>query len=125
MKLKSKILDVAIWSADYKGLAKWYKRVLGFKEKGRLNLPNDTGIEFEFGDNVFWVGKHSRVKGQSKDPYRIMIGFSVESVTKAYEELKKKKVKFIAKPFEGPPGGFWCMTIQDPEGNILQFFGDK
>jgi predicted enzyme related to lactoylglutathione lyase len=54
-----------------------------------------------------------------------MVGFGVKSVSKTYEELKKKKVKFIAKPFAAPPGGFWCMTIQDPEGNMLQFMGGK
>ncbi|MBI3366053.1 hypothetical protein HY041_00295, partial [Candidatus Roizmanbacteria bacterium] len=53
------------------------------------------------------------------------VGFGVKSVTKTYKELKRKKVKVLVKPFPAPPGGFWCMTIQDPEGNILQFTGGK
>ena len=125
MKLKNKIISVCIWSDNYGKLAKWYEDVLDFPVRERLTYPDDTGVDFDFGDTNFYVGKHSEVNGKSKDPYRIMVGFNVSSVTKTYEELKRKKVKIIAKPFEGPPGGFWCMTIADPEGNILQFFGQK
>ena len=123
--LKDTHLSVCIWSDNYKKLAAWYKYVLGVKVREELTLPNDTGTDFDFGKNYLYIGRHDKIYGKSKDPYRIMIGFNVKSISNKYEELKKKKVRFIAKPFEGPPGGFWCMTIQDPEGNILQFFGDK
>lgn len=125
MKLKNKKISVGIWSGNYEKLAKWYEEVLGFKVRSRLNLPNDTVVDFDFGDTYFFVGKHSEVKGKSKDPFRMMVGFNVASVSKAFDEIKDKDVTFIAKPFESPEGGYFCMTIQDPEGNILQFFGGK
>ncbi len=125
MKLKDTNLSVCLWSEDYEKLAKWYEEVLGFRVKRKLTLPDDTGVDFDFGSNYFYVGKHDKVKGENKDKYRLMSGFNVESVTKVYEEIKTKNVKVIAPPFEGPPGGFWCMTIEDPDGNLLQFFGDK
>ncbi len=125
MKLKDKHMSVCIWSDNYAKLADWYEKVLNFPVRERLNLPDDTGVDFHFGKNYLYIGRHNKIKGKSKDPYRVMTGFNVKSVSKTYEELKKKKVKFIAKPFPGPPGGFWCMTIQDLEGNILQFFGGK
>jgi len=68
---------------------------------------------------------HDKIKGKNKDPYRIMMGFNDDSVTAIYDELKTTNVTIIALPFEGPSGGFWCMMIADPEGNILQFFGGK
>ena len=122
MKLANKDISVCIWSQNYEKLAKWYEDVLGFKVHQRLTLPDDTGIDFDFLPTHFYVGRHSKIKDKSKDPFRIMVGFNVESVNAAFNELKKKDVKFIAKPFEGPPGGFWCMTIEDPDGNIIQFF---
>ncbi|HLD24587.1 MAG TPA: VOC family protein [Patescibacteria group bacterium] len=125
MKLSDKHISVCLWSENYEKLAKWYEEVLGFKVNRRLNLPDDTGVDFDFLPTYFYVGKHDKVKGTSKDPYRMMVGFNVESISKAYDELKDKDITWIAKPFAGPPGGFWCMTIADPEGNILQFFGDK
>lgn len=125
MRLNSINLSVGIWSSDYKKLAKWYENVLGFKVRAETNLPNDRCIEFSFGKNYFFIGEHNKVFGRSNDPYRIMVGFDVKSVTEVYNELVKKEVEIVAKPFEAPPGGFWSMTIKDPEGNILQFFGDK
>ncbi len=125
MKLINKDISVCLWSPDYEKLAAWYESILGFKVQRRLTLPDDTGVDFDFAPTYFYVGKHNKVKGKNKDPYRIMIGFNVKSVTEVYKELKAKKVTIIAKPFAGPPGGFWCMTIADPEGNLIQFFGQQ
>lgn len=125
MKLAATNLSIGIWSDNYEELARWYQDVLSFPFKSRTDLKNDTCIDFEFGENYFFIGKHDKVSGNAQDPYRIMIGFSVESISETFSELKKKNVTIIAPPFEGPTGGFWCMTIADPEGNILQFFGQK
>ncbi len=126
MKLSKKAISVGIWSEDYKTLAKWYTDVLGFQVKEQAELPNDSYIAFDFGDNWLWIGKHDMVHGKSKDPYRIMIEFYVESVEATAKELKEKGVAFIAEPFAEPTGtGNWCTTVADPEGNILQFYGKK
>jgi predicted enzyme related to lactoylglutathione lyase len=126
MKLTKKAITVIIWSENYKKLAKWYIDVLGFTPKEQAELSNDSYIGFLIGDNWFCIGKHDQVNGNSKDPYRIMIEFYVESVTQTCEELKEKGVTIIAEPFAEPTGtGNWCTTIADPEGNILQFYGKK
>lgn len=125
MKLKDKFVSVVIWSENHKKLAKWYEEVMGFTVREVLDYPNDQCIDFDFGSCYFSIGWHDKVKGMSKDPYRTMVGFDVESVMETYTELKEKKVKIIAEPFLAPPGGFWCMTVEDPDGNIVQFFGDK
>jgi len=125
MKLKNKTISVCLWSENYDKLAKWYEDVLGFKVGRRLTYPNDTGVDFDFLPTYFYVGKHDKVKGKNKDPYRMMVGFNVESISQTYKELKDKKITWIAKPFEAPTGTTWCMTIADPDGNILQFFGQK
>ncbi|MGH7245527.1 MAG: VOC family protein [Candidatus Levyibacteriota bacterium] len=126
MKLKNNAITVIVWSEDYKTLAKWYEDVLGFRVKEQAELPNDSYVAFDFGENWFCIGKHSEVHGKNKDPFRIMIEFYVESVVATGEELKQKGVKIIAEPFAEPTGtGNWCMTVADPEGNILQFYGKK
>ena len=125
MKLKNHDISVIIWSEHYEKLVDWYKNVLGFTIREELTLPNDTCTGFDFGQTYFSVGRHDKVQGQAKDPYRIMVGFNVDSVNEAYKELEGKPITWIAKPFESPQGGYWCMTIADPEGNILQFFGGK
>lgn len=121
MKIE-KTLGVIIYSENYKELADWYENVLGFKAIEHLELPDDTYVAFEMGDNYFSVGQHSEVHGKNQDSCRIMINFNVPSVAETYEEIKDKDVKVVAPPFEAPPGGFYCMTLKDPEGNIIQFF---
>lgn len=125
MKLKNKHVSVIIWSDDYEKLVEWYTNVLNFTVRERLTLPNDTCTGFDFGETFFSVGRHDKVHGVSRDPYRMMVGFNVDSVNETYDDLKNKPINIIAKPFESPQGGYWCMTIADPDGNILQFFGGK
>ncbi len=125
MKLRAKKLSVIIWSENHEALAKWYEEVLGFKVREVTTHPDDSCIGFDFGNTFFSIGRHNQVHGKNKDPYRIMVGFPVGSVHEAYEEIKDKDITWIAKPFEAPTGTTWCMTIADPEGNILQFFGKK
>jgi len=126
MKIKNNAIAVGLWSENYEELAKWYQDVLKLPFKQQSTLPTDTFIAFDFGNNWFWIGKHDKIKGKNKDPYRIMIEFYVESITDAFDELKKHNVEFIAEPFPDPLGGDgWCMTFKDPEGNILQMYGEK
>ena len=71
MKLKSTLISIGIWSENHEALAAWYENVLGFKVRKRLNLPNDTGVDFDFGNSYFFIGKHDQVHGKSRDPYRL------------------------------------------------------
>ncbi len=125
MKFAKKAISVGIWSSDYQKLAKWYEDVLGFTFTDNAELLNDSFVSFSLGDCWFWIGKHDKVEGKNKDPYRIMPEFYVESVMDTYNEIKDKDVTIIAKPFQEPTSDNWCMTIMDPEDNILQFYGRK
>ena len=120
-----KISAVLIWSEDYKKLAQWYQDILDLEIVEELNHPNDTGILFEIGGVYLWVGKHDKVKGKSKDFHRIMINIRVDSVRKAYEHLKSKKVKFLARPFKAPTSETYFATSYDLDDNILQIIGSK
>lgn len=51
MQLRIKALSVGIWSENYKKLAKWYEKVLGLKVKEKMELPNDTYVAFDMGEN--------------------------------------------------------------------------
>lgn len=90
-----------------------------------INHPNDTGVGLSIGNSYLWVGKHSEVKGESKDPYRIMLNISVDSVEQAYKELGAKGVEFIAEPFKAFTFDDWFATFKDLDGNILQFIGPR
>ena len=44
MKLSNNSLGVIIWSGNYKKLAKWYQKVIGFKVKSTQDIPGDTYV---------------------------------------------------------------------------------
>lgn len=124
MKLKN-ISAVLIWSENYKKLADWYIEKLGLKIVDEINHPNDTGLGFRVGNGYLWIGQHSKVKGKNKDMHRIMFNFEVDSVTKTYEELKSKGVKFFASPFKAPTFDKYFATFYDLDNNLVQLVGDK
>lgn len=125
MKLVAPYLSVGLWSEHHETLAAWYRDVLGIPIRAYAPVPNDDCYDMAVGNTFFSIGKHDSVHGKNKDPYRMMIGFQVESVGATYEELKDKSINWIAKPFLAPTGTVWCMTFTDPEGNIVQCFGPK
>ncbi|EFK95857.1 protein containing Glyoxalase/bleomycin resistance protein/dioxygenase domain [sediment metagenome] len=119
------ISDVIIWSGDYKKLAKWYQETFDLEKIGEVNHPKDMCIGFRVGNMELWIGFHDKVKGKNKDKYRIMHNFVVDSVSKTYDMLVKKGVKFIAKPFKAPTFEKYFATFEDLDGNIMQLIGGK
>lgn len=122
-----KISTILIWSENWRQLAQWYENNLGLKVIDEINHPQDTGRLFEFseGSPWLWVGQHSEVRGQSKDPCRIMFNINVESVQEAYEDLVSRGVVFVAPPFKAPTFDKWFATFSDLDGNLVQLIGPK
>lgn len=122
-----KISLILIWSEDFRKLAEWYKDVFDLKVTDELNHPQDTGILLAFpqGDCRIWIGQHSEIKGQSKDPLRIMFNINVDSIDKAYDHLLAKKVKIVATPFKAPTFDKYFVTFSDLDGNTGQLIGPR
>lgn len=119
------ISDIIIWSDNYKALAKWYAEKLELEKIGEVNHPQDRCIGFRVGDVELWIGQHDKVKGKNKDIHRHMFNLVVDSVSKAYEQLKKKGVKFLAKPFKAPTFDKYFATFFDLDNNLVQLIGGR
>ncbi|OGG12750.1 hypothetical protein A3D77_06865 [Candidatus Gottesmanbacteria bacterium RIFCSPHIGHO2_02_FULL_39_11] len=119
------ISSVLIWSEDYKKLADWYIEKLGLHVLEEVKHKKDTGIGFQVGNVYLWIGQHSKVKGKNKDMHRHMFNFVVDSVSKSYEELKLRGVKFLAKPFKAPTFDKYFATFYDLDNNLVQLIGNK
>lgn len=124
MKIKT-LSAVLIWSDKYRDLADWYIETLELNTIEEIKHPDDTGVGLSVGGFYLWIGQHSQVHGRSKDPHRIMLNLTVDSVSQTYQELKDKGVTFIASPFKAPTFDKYFATFTDPDGNILQLIGDK
>lgn len=122
--------QLLIWSEDPDTLQKFYRDVLGLESIAKLTLPDDYGYGFVVGkSHNLWIGKHSKVRGKNKDPFRFIVQIYVDDVHAWYEKIRDKVV-VIAEPFVTPPtrgkkNKRYCFTFKDPEGNILQLMTDK
>lgn len=122
-----KISTILIWSENWKRLADWYQSTFNLHLVEEILHPQDTGRLFEFSEGGvwLWIGQHSEIKGQNKDPHRIMCNINVDSVEASYAELQQKGIAFIAPPFKAPTFDKWFATLTDPDGNTLQIIGAK
>jgi predicted enzyme related to lactoylglutathione lyase len=116
-----------IFSENPDELMKFYRDVMGFEVTMELKLPDDYGYGFKVTDTLkLWIGKHSQIKGKTKEPFRHILNFYVPDVFAWYEKLKDRKdIEVIAVPFRSPHSSEekprYAFTFLDPEGNCLQF----
>jgi predicted enzyme related to lactoylglutathione lyase len=109
------VAGVIIWTGDFERLLSFYRDVLGLKPRSvKAGFAN-----FEWGRFRLSIGRHSRVKGQSSEPERIMVNFSVGDIESMYRRLRSAGVEFIRPPEREKWGG-WVATFRDPDGNTLQ-----
>ena len=123
--LVKNISAILIWSEDFRRLSDWYKEKLDLEVLEELDHQEDTGVGFQVGNVYLWIGQHSQVKGENKDIHRHMFNFVVDSVSGTYEELKKRDVKFLAKPFKAPTMDRYFATFYDLDNNLVQLSGGE
>ncbi len=106
--------SIMIGSAQPQVLAAFYEKVFGRPAdmtEGGWSMWNGANCSLS-------VGEHSEVKGQSKEPARIMLNLETKQVKEEFERLKGMKVTVIKEPYE--LGGGWVATLADPDGNFVQ-----
>jgi catechol 2,3-dioxygenase-like lactoylglutathione lyase family enzyme len=121
-----------LFSSNPDKLVTFYTETLGMKIVNKLEFEKDYGYALELceGGPKIWLAKHSEVEGKNKDRYRIMLNLYVDSVSKYFELVKKNsECEIIAEPFSGvevnPNETRYVCTVADPEGNLIQFMGNK
>lgn len=106
--------SIMIGTAQPSVLAEFYEKVFG-----RPADMSEGGWYMWQGDNCsLSVGKHSEVKGQAKEPSRIILNLETKAVKEEFERLKKMSATVIKEPYE--MGGGWIATLADPDGNFVQ-----
>lgn len=106
--------SIMIGSAQPKVLADFYEKVFGRP----ADMNEGEWYMWQAGSCALSVGEHSEVKGQTKEPARIMLNLETKEVKAEFERLKKLSVAIIKEPYE--MGGGWIATLADPDGNFVQ-----
>lgn len=112
---------ILIGSENAKKLGKFYKDVLGLKMTEEMEYGDDNsyGISFDLGKVGLWISDHSKVKGKSVLPDRVMFNLEVDDIEKEVARLKKENVKVVADIYHVEDYGY-VSTFADPDGNYFQ-----
>ncbi|MEK6967452.1 MAG: VOC family protein [Nanoarchaeota archaeon] len=106
--------SVMIGTANPKVLAKFYAKVFNKP----ADMEDGLWAGWQVGKTFFTIGAHSKVKGKSKEPARIMFNLETKEVKKEFKRIKSTGAKVIAEPYDA--GGSWIATFADPDGNYFQ-----
>jgi predicted enzyme related to lactoylglutathione lyase len=105
-----------IGTKQLKTLAAFYEKV--------LQKPADM-VDDKYGYYGWQVGcynigllDHSEMRGQTKDPGRVMVNFETPQVKEEYERLISLGASVIREPYQMDGG--WIATLADPDGNYFQ-----
>jgi predicted enzyme related to lactoylglutathione lyase len=109
------VVGVIIWTEDLDRLFSFYRETLALTP----HSIRPHFIAFRWGDMRLSLGKHEKVRGAARDPYRIMINLGVDDIHRTYTTLCGRGVSFLKPPMQEDWGG-WVATFFDPDGNILQ-----
>ena len=106
--------NVMIGSAQPEVMGEFYTKV--------LDRPSDMKEEgwygWHLGAGWLSIGGHSDVKGQAKEPQRVILNFETKEVKEESERIKGAGATVVKEPYEIQ--GMWIATFSDPDGNYFQ-----
>jgi len=119
--------SILIGSQNAAKLAKFYREVVGLEQTMSFDLgeKGEQGFAFEIkGSASIVILDHSKVKGKSKDPSRLMFNLEVDDIDKEVARLKKAKVKLVQDIYHVEDYGR-IATFEDVDGNYFQLVQTK
>ncbi|MDD5016342.1 MAG: VOC family protein [Atribacterota bacterium] len=126
---------IIIWSENPDKLMKFYRDTLNLELVEKVDIKEKDGIAADYGyefiltekKDYVWIGKHSEVKGLSKEPVRIMHNLYTADVQLWYEKVRNAGCEILCEPTKTPfyreDKPWYVSTFLDPEGNAWQFMG--
>lgn len=109
------VVGIVIWTDKLDLMTAFYKDTLQLP----VHSEKPDFVSFDFGKFRLNIGTHSKITGNAKDPYRVMIHLSVGDIHYWHHRLVSRKVNFIRKPEKETWGGM-VATFEDPDGNLIQ-----
>jgi predicted enzyme related to lactoylglutathione lyase len=106
--------SIMIGTSQPKILGDFYEKVFGRP----ADMNEDGWYMWQAGGCSLSIGEHSEVKGQAKEPSRIILNLETTQVKEEFERLKSVNVTVVKEPYE--MGGGWIATLADPDGNYVQ-----
>jgi predicted enzyme related to lactoylglutathione lyase len=118
----NKIESVLLSSENAGKLAKFYQEKIGLKLASEMEMgeKGEKGFEFDFGNGSnLYVIDHSKVKGNSHQPERVLLNLEVDNIEDEAKRLKDAKVKVVEDIYHIQGYGL-IATFEDTDGNYFQ-----
>jgi predicted enzyme related to lactoylglutathione lyase len=96
-------------------LARFYEEVF----ERNADMEGGGWFGWQVGNSFFSISGHSEVKGEAKEPARMMFNLETYEVEEEFERISKiKGATIVQEPYE--MGAGLIATIADPDGNYFQ-----
>src|SRR3989344_6472743 len=118
----AKFIESVLLSSDSpRKLAEFYRDLVGLEltTEYEMGEKGEEGFSFEMEGASLNIMHHSKVKGKSSQPERIMFNLEVEDIEKEVKRFKEKKVTLIQDIYHIEDYGY-IATFADPDGNYFQ-----
>lgn len=111
------LAGVLIWTEvdRFEAMRHFYVESLGLEPRS----SREDFVDFEWGSTRLTIGVHEQVRGEGRDPLRIMINLAVDDIDQAHNRLVAAQVPCLRQPSPEPWGGR-VATYSDPDGNTVQ-----
>ncbi len=103
-----------IGTSQVKKMSEFYEKVIGRP----ADMVDGEWHGWQVESGFLTIGEHSEVKGQAKEPQRIILNFETKDVKEEFERIVKTGATVIKEPYE--MSGMWIATLADPDGNYFQ-----
>jgi len=119
--------SITIFSKNAAKLAGFYRDKVGLKLSLEAEMGEKSANLFGFtwkGRSDLYIVDHSKVKGKSKFPDRLIFNFEVDNIKSEVKKLDKADVKKIKDTYHLEGYG-WIATFKDFDGNFFQLVQTK
>jgi len=113
-----KFQGLLIGSEDPRPLKDYYTKIFG-------QPPFEDGGYFgwQLGEAMVTFGPHDQVKGQNREPGRVLWNLESSDVKGDFEKLRRAGATVVREPYrpgDDDDGDFWIATFSDPDNNYFQ-----
>lgn len=108
--------SIMVGTTNIKVMAAFYEKVL----QKKADMVEEGWHGWMVGSAFLSVGEHSQMKGEAKDPGRIMFNFETKEIKEEFARIKEIKGTVVVKEPYDMGGSMWIATLADPDGNYFQ-----
>jgi predicted enzyme related to lactoylglutathione lyase len=115
VNMKVNHVVVNLNSEEPEALIRFYEEVVGMEPRSDIG----PGAFAAGGEFALIIEAHANVRGQAKEPARVLLNLMVDDAASEQRRLEAAGVPVVRPLYEEPGVGMFA-TFSDPDGNLLQ-----